>query len=91
MFGFAVSDARQDAVEVVAGEGPFEWAGDLAVVLAEGQQPGGELVQRSEVVGRQRLALQDREVQLGLVELCRFALPVVLSEFGRSIAAERSP
>jgi hypothetical protein len=43
--GFAVGDAGEDAVEVVAGEGPFEGLGDLAVVVAEGQQALAELVE----------------------------------------------
>jgi hypothetical protein len=37
-------------------------------VLAEGQQPRGELIKRAEVVRGQRLALDDREQQLDLVE-----------------------
>ena len=65
---FAVGDLGKDAVEVVAREGPLERSGDLAVVSAEGQQPLGERVEIGEVVGRERLALQDREEQLGLVE-----------------------
>jgi hypothetical protein len=67
--GLAAGDLGEDAVEVGAGEGPFEGARDLAVVLAEAQQPVSELVERAEVVGSQRLALDDREEQLGLVEL----------------------
>jgi hypothetical protein len=43
--GFAVGDLGEDAVEVFAGEGPFRRPGDLAVALAEGQQPVGEGVE----------------------------------------------
>ena len=64
----AVGDLVEDAVEVVAGEDPLERSGDLAVVVAEGQQPLGELIERAEAVGRERLALDDREVELDLVE-----------------------
>src|SRR3954453_14753525 len=49
-------------------EGPLERPRDVAVVLAEGQQPLGELVEGAEVVGSQRFALGDREEQFGLVE-----------------------
>ena len=51
-----------------AGEGPLERPGDLAVVVAEGEQPLGERVERVEVVRGKRFALDDREVQLDLVE-----------------------
>jgi hypothetical protein len=37
-------------------------------VLAEAQQPIGELIKRVEAVGAERLALDDREVELDLVE-----------------------
>src|SRR3954452_11984870 len=64
----AVGDLGEDAVEVLAGEGPLERPRDVAVVVAEGQQPLGEFVEGAEVVGGQRFALGDREEQLGLVE-----------------------
>ena len=50
----------EQRVELGAGEGPVERFGDLAVVLLEGGDAGGERVEVGEVVGRQRLALQDR-------------------------------
>jgi hypothetical protein len=34
----------EHALQVGAGEGPVERSGDLAVVLAEAQQPIGELI-----------------------------------------------
>jgi hypothetical protein len=65
---FAVGDPLQEPVEVMAREGPLERAGDLAVVVAEGEQSLAERVRRVEVVGGQRLALDDREVRLELVQ-----------------------
>jgi hypothetical protein len=43
--GLAVGDSRQELVELVAAEAPVEWSGDLAAVVAEGQQPFAEGVQ----------------------------------------------
>jgi hypothetical protein len=37
-------------------------------VVAEAQEPVGEFAAGSELVGRQRFALDDREVELDLVE-----------------------
>jgi hypothetical protein len=64
----AAGRSRQQRVEVGARERPVEPASDGAVVLAEGQQPLGELIERAEVVGGQCLALDDREEQLDPVE-----------------------
>ena len=61
-------DLRQHVVELVAGERPLQRPRDVAVVLAEVHQATSEFLQRAEVVGCQRLALDDREEQLGLVE-----------------------
>jgi hypothetical protein len=61
-------DLGEHALQVGAGEGPVEQSGDLAVVLAEAQQPIGELIKRVEAVRAERLALDDREVELDLVE-----------------------
>jgi hypothetical protein len=68
-----LGDLGQDAVEVVAGEGPVERASDVAIVLSKVHQAPRELLQGAEVVGHQRLALDDREEQLGLVELSQEA------------------
>ena len=57
-------DARQELVEIGAGESPVEWPGGGVVVLLEGEDLGGELVQALEVVGGQELALDDGEVDL---------------------------
>jgi hypothetical protein len=64
----AGGQAREQRVEVGARERPLERAGEGSVVLAEGQQPLGEFGERAEVVGSQRLALDDREEQLDLIE-----------------------
>jgi hypothetical protein len=55
-------------VEVVAGEGPFERASDLPLVLGERRQSVGERLEGGEVVRRQRFGLHDREIQLDLVQ-----------------------
>jgi hypothetical protein len=60
-------DLGEQPVEV-AGEGPVEGSCDLSVVLAEAEQSLGERVEGVEVVRGQRLALDDREVELDLVE-----------------------
>src|SRR5664280_933879 len=61
----------QDAMEIEPGEAPLEWRGDGAVVLPEGEEPGLELGERGEVVGVEHLALDDREVDLRLVQPTR--------------------
>ena len=60
--------AGEEPVEVVPGELPFKGRGDLLVAAPERQQVRFESVEVGEVVGRQRLALDDAEVDLGLVE-----------------------
>ena len=61
-------EAVLDAVEVGGGELPLEWGGDLLVAAAEREEVALERVEVGEVVGRENLALDDREVDLGLVE-----------------------
>jgi len=63
-----VGDLLDHGVELGAGEGPLEWLGDGAVVLAEVHDAPGELGQAGEVVGGQRFALHDGEVDLDLVD-----------------------
>ena len=46
-----LADACQEAVEVGAGELPVEGPGGGVVVLLEGEDLGGELIQALEVVG----------------------------------------
>jgi hypothetical protein len=64
-----LSDACQEAVEVGAGELPVEGPGGGVVVLSEGEDLGGEGLEVLEVVGGEQLALDDGEVDFGLVEL----------------------
>ena len=56
-----------EAVEVGAGELPFEGRGDLLVAAAEREEVLLERVEVGEVVGGDDLALDDREIDLGLV------------------------
>jgi hypothetical protein len=63
----AVCDLGQNAVEVVSRERPVKRLRDLTVVLFEGCDPGGAVGQVGDVIGGQRLALQDRDVDLDLV------------------------
>jgi hypothetical protein len=60
-----------DAVEVSAGELPLEWGGDLLVAAAVREQSLLERVEIGEVVGSEHFALDDREVDLSLVEPAR--------------------
>ena len=52
----------------LAGEGPPEGRGTMFVVGLESQQPLFELGQRTEVVGGENFSLNDRQVDLDLVE-----------------------
>ena len=58
----------EQLVEVGAGELPLEGGGDLFVAAAEGEEVLLEGVEVGEVVGGDDLALDDGEVDLGLVE-----------------------
>jgi AhpD family alkylhydroperoxidase len=80
--GFVLGDLGEDGVEVCAGEGPVEGRGDLAVVVAEAQEPVGEFAVGSELVGRQRFALDDREVELMTTTATSFEEPRM--EIGRT-------
>ena len=57
-------DACQEAVEVGAGELPVEGPGGCVVVLLEGEDLAGELIEVLEVVGGEEFALDDGEVDL---------------------------
>jgi len=57
-------DACQEAVEVGTGELPVEGPGGGVVVLLEGEDLGGELIEVLEVVRGEELALDDGEVDL---------------------------
>ena len=58
-------------VEFDAGELPFERPRDALEVALEVREPLGDRLQAREVVWRERLALDDREVDLDLVEPTR--------------------
>ena len=66
--GFVGGDAVEEVGEVVAGESPLEWGGDLFVAPLEGQVGGLDFSEAVEVVGGEDLALDDGEVDLDLVE-----------------------
>ena len=55
-------------MEIVAGEGPFEGRCRPLVMRLKGKQALLEFLQRIEVVGREDLSLNDREIDLDLVE-----------------------
>jgi hypothetical protein len=63
-----VVEPLEQSIEVTAGEGPLERPRDLLVVALEGTQALLERREVGEVVGLQDLALDDREVDLGLVQ-----------------------
>jgi hypothetical protein len=67
-YGSCWSIQSDEVVQVLTGDIPLEGAGDLAVMLAEGQDRFGGRVERCEAVRGERLALEDREVQLDLVQ-----------------------
>ncbi len=58
----------QQLREIGRGEAPGEGLGDALVVLLEAEEARPDIRERREVVGRERLALHDREVDLDLVE-----------------------
>ena len=58
-------------MEVLAREGPFEGGGDLLVVVLEAEDAPGDFVLGNEMSGGEGFALQDREVDLDLVEPAR--------------------
>ena len=64
----AGGEAGQQGVELGAGECPVERLGDLTVVRFEGRDACSERVEVGEGFGRQGCALQDREVDLDLVQ-----------------------
>jgi hypothetical protein len=61
-------EALQECVEVVACVGPVERCRGRVVTVLEAQDALGELVEVGEVVGVDGFSLQDREVDLDLVE-----------------------
>ena len=61
-------EAFEEPGEVGPGELPLEWLGQGLVADLEGEDPGGELVERGGSGRGEDLALEDAEVDLDLVE-----------------------
>src|SRR2546425_12295251 len=62
------SELGQERSKILAGEGPLERGRRSFVVILEAEQAVLDLGQRGKVVRRQDLALDDREIDLDLVE-----------------------
>ena len=62
------SEFVEKAIEVAAGECPLEGVGCMLIASLELKKTDFKFDQRFEVVGREELALNDREVDLDLVE-----------------------
>ena len=63
-----VGDAADQLVQVLAVVVPLERRSGEVVAVLEAEDAFGEVVQVAEVAGLDRFALQDREVDLDLVE-----------------------
>ncbi len=63
-----VAEPRQEGCEIPAGESPVERDGDLLIVMLKGKQTFLDLGQRREIIGDKDLALDDREVNLDLIQ-----------------------
>ena len=61
-------DLGEQRLQVLASEFPLERVSNGTVVILEAQQAILEFSQGAKVVGRERLALNDREVHLDLIE-----------------------
>jgi hypothetical protein len=68
LFLFVSFDPGHQVLEVGRGELPSEGPGGLVVALFEGGESVFDLVKAGEVVGCEDFALDDREVDLDLVE-----------------------
>ena len=62
------SQSFDEPGEVGSSELPFERLGEDLVPVLEGEDPGGELIERGGGGRREDLALEDAEVDLDLVE-----------------------
>jgi hypothetical protein len=60
--------AGDQFIQVFAGEGPLERSGRLFIAFLETQESVLQRSQRPEIVGRENLALHDREINLDLIE-----------------------
>jgi hypothetical protein len=61
-----LGEAREEPVEIVAGELPTERLGGLLVTLLESDQAFDQNLKISEIIGGQDLPLHHREVDLDL-------------------------
>jgi hypothetical protein len=86
----AGGQAGQQRVELCAGECPLKPLGNLAVALLEGADACGERLEVFEVVRRQCLALQDREVDLDLVQPRRSTTAAATASKSGHAASARS-
>jgi hypothetical protein len=71
--------------EVVPCESPIEGCGHLLVILLEAQQSVLDFRQAGEIIGGQRLALDDGEVDLNLVEPTGMDWAVNRNEIGKGL------
>ena len=62
------SELFHEFAEVGPGEFPFEGGGDGLVVALEAQESGFNILERGEVVGNEGFTLNDRKIDLDLVE-----------------------
>lgn len=62
------SQAFEELREVGSGELPFEGFGENFGASLEGEDVGGELVERSDVWRREDFTLEDREIDLDLIQ-----------------------
>jgi len=67
-FAHGVVQFAEQCGEILSCEPPLEGFGDGLVVTRECQQALRQLLQGREVVGRQNLALEDREIDFDLIE-----------------------
>src|SRR5215216_548497 len=63
-----LGEAREEPVEIMAGELPGKRLGDSLVTLLEGKKSFGQNIEVGEVIWSEKLALNHREVDLDLVE-----------------------
>ena len=68
MVGWLNSELFHELAEVGPGEFPFEGGGDGLVVALKAQESRFDSLERGEVVGNEGLTLNDRKIDLDLVE-----------------------
>ena len=68
LFEIVGVDSSEEIREVVAGELPLKRSGGGLVAILEGKESPSSVVEIGEVVGSEELALENREVDLDLVQ-----------------------